>query len=73
MDNAGAKQRRRKRKQKTTVDDDCMSCSACHSKLVKVSDITKISLDSLKVMGNGNELSCALCGSTLKALDGFVG
>ncbi|ASK51317.1 Zn finger-like protein, late morphogenesis [Eptesipox virus] len=72
MDDAGAK-RRRKRKPKTTIEEDCMTCSACHSKLVKVSDITKISLDALKVIGKGNELSCTVCGSTLRALDGLIG
>lgn len=43
----------RKKKPKTTViddDDDCMTCSACQSKLVKISDITKVSLDYINTM-----------------------
>ncbi|AGU99792.1 M109L [Myxoma virus] len=70
-DDAGVK-RRKKRKPKTAVEDDCVTCSSCYSKLVKVSDITKVSLQEYKVAGKGNTLSCAACGSELRLLNGFV-
>ncbi|AUL80286.1 hypothetical protein [Vaccinia virus] len=60
-----------KKKPKTTViddDDDCMTCSACQSKLVKISDITKVLLDYINTM-RGNTLACAACGSSLKLLN----
>ncbi|QED21278.1 hypothetical protein [Borealpox virus] len=63
----------RKKKPKTTVidDDDCMTCSACQSKLVKISDITKVSLDYINTM-SGNTLACSACGSSLKLLNDFA-
>ncbi|AAF17992.1 gp109L [Rabbit fibroma virus] len=70
-DDAGVK-RRKKRKPKTEIEDDCVTCSSCYSKLVKVSDITKVSLHEYKVAGKGNTLSCAACGSELRSLNGFV-
>ncbi|ABQ43586.1 hypothetical protein [Tanapox virus] len=73
MDNLGGS-KKKKRKPKTTIqdNDNCMTCSSCYSKLVKVSDITKFSLDALKVAGKGNVLTCAACGSELRLLSGFV-
>ncbi|AAL69847.1 SPV108 hypothetical protein [Swinepox virus] len=71
MDTAGSK--RKKRKPKTTIkDDDCMTCSSCYSKLVKMSDITTVSLSQYKVVGKGNTLSCSACGSELRTLNDFV-
>lgn len=49
-----------------------MTCSSCYSKLVKVSDITKVSLNEYKVGGKGNILTCSACGSELRMLNGFV-
>ncbi|CCD83291.1 Zn finger protein [Squirrelpox virus] len=74
-DDAGSK-RRRKRKPRTTVDETsdsaCTTCSACHSRLLSVSDITKVPLDALRVAGSGSVLSCATCGSDLRPLSEFA-
>nr|WGO62735.1 zinc finger-like protein [Wadden Sea poxvirus] len=59
-------------KQKYIIDDDCITCSACNSKLVKVSDVTRIPLNTLNVGGKGETLSCSVCGSDLRLLNGFV-
>ncbi|ABI99104.1 hypothetical protein DpV84gp120 [Deerpox virus W-1170-84] len=74
MEDTGGAKRIRKRKPKTTIqdNDDCVTCSSCYSKLIKVSDITKVSLDLYKVSGKGNTLSCAACGSELRLLNDFV-
>ncbi|AAR07467.1 111L [Yaba monkey tumor virus] len=71
-DMGGAKRKKRKPKIAIQNNNDCVTCSSCHSKLVKVSDITKISLDELKVAGKGNVLTCSACGSELRLLSGFV-
>ncbi|AWU47154.1 Zn finger-like protein [Sea otter poxvirus] len=64
--------KRKKRKPKITIkDDDCPTCSTCHSKLVRVSDITNISLDTLRLAGSGSVLSCSACGSELRPLSAF--
>ncbi|QHR82651.1 hypothetical protein [Brazilian porcupinepox virus 1] len=74
MDDTAGSKRRKKRKPKTTINDDnTVSCSSCYSKLVNVSDITKVPFDAYKVAGNkGDILSCATCGSELRLLNGFV-
>ncbi|ABG44915.1 hypothetical protein VARV_NEP73_175_128 [Variola virus] len=71
--NACSGMKSRKKKPKTTVidEDDCMMCSVCQSKLVKISDITKVSLDYINTM-RGNTLACTACGSSLKLLNDFA-
>ncbi|AST09532.1 Zinc finger-like protein [NY_014 poxvirus] len=72
MDSTKAGNKIRKKKPKTTIiDDDCMTCSVCQSKLVKISDITRVSLDYIQTM-SGNTLSCSACGSSLRLLNDFV-
>ncbi|AUL80595.1 hypothetical protein [Vaccinia virus] len=64
----------RKKRPKTTViddDDDCMTCFACQSKWVKISDITTVSLDYINTM-RGNTLACVACGSSHKLLNDFA-
>ncbi|ADT91138.1 hypothetical protein COTV128 [Cotia virus SPAn232] len=75
MDNTAAGlKRKKKRKPKNQIDnsDSTVSCSSCHSKLVNVSDVTKVSFDAYKVSGKGDILSCSECGSELRLLNGFV-
>ncbi|QEJ79259.1 maturation protein [Goatpox virus] len=73
MEDSAGNKRKKKRKPKTTVqDEEFMTCSSCYSKLVKVSDITKVSLNEYKVGGKGNILTCSACGSELRMLNGFV-
>ncbi|AOP31828.1 zinc finger-like protein [Volepox virus] len=75
MDNtithSGMKSRKKKPKTMVIDDEDCMTCSACQSKLVKISDITKVSLDYINTNNRGT-LACSACGSSLKLLDDFV-
>ncbi|AEN03712.1 zn-finger protein-like protein [Yokapox virus] len=72
MDYSKAGMKIRKRKPKTKVIDDCMTCSVCQSKLVKISDITRVSLDYIQPTNSVNTLSCSSCGSTLRLLNDFV-
>ncbi|AOP31617.1 zinc finger-like protein [Skunkpox virus] len=68
---SGMKSRKKKPKTMVIEDEDCMTCSACQSKLVKISDITKVSLDYINT-NRGNTLACSACGSSLKLLNDFV-
>ncbi|APG58329.1 protein A19 [BeAn 58058 virus] len=74
MDNTAGQKRKKKRRTKNQINDtSTLSCSSCHSKLVNVSDVTKVSFDAYKVSGKGDILSCSECGSELRLLNGFVG
>ncbi|ANS71198.1 Zn finger-like protein [Pteropox virus] len=73
-ESAGYKKKRKRRPPRTTVvedEDSCTTCSSCHSLLVKVADITKVSLNGLKLAGSGSVLECAACGSALRPLNEF--
>lgn len=48
-------------------EEQCPTCSVCHSRLVKFSDIHKTHLRSLQVcrQQSTSTLNCAACGSQL--------
>ncbi|AKC03265.1 hypothetical protein BVTX09c5_096 [Bovine papular stomatitis virus] len=69
---AGGNKKRRRKRVTTVVDGDadCPTCSSCQSRLVTVSDVTRLqTLDFIKCAGT---LSCAACGSMLTPLRDLV-
>ncbi|WZD65315.1 Zn-finger protein [Pseudocowpox virus] len=66
---AAGNKKRRRRRVTTVVDGDYDPvCSSCNSRLVSISDVSKLSTLSMGLVPCSGTLSCAACGSMLTPL-----